>query len=86
MLQVFTRIKRMYSIPSLAKLMQEHITVFLDSEHSTVVNDIHQSVTWKNLYSANGAYKGDVSAVSFSLYADGMNPFQKKRLLTVCGQ
>ena len=79
-LPVLPRIKRMYSIPSLAKLMQEHITVSSDSEHSTVVNDIHQSVTWKNLYSADGAYKGDVSAVSFSLCTDGMNPFSKEKV------
>ena len=44
---ILPRLKRLYSVPKLAKLMQQHLNVEKDA-----VCDIHHSSAWKALYSA----------------------------------
>ena len=73
-LPVLPRIERMFSIPSLSKLLQQHA-----SAGETVIHDIHQSSVWKNLYSPEGQYEGDARAISFALCTDGMNPLSKEK-------
>ena len=73
-LPLLPRIKRNYSIPYLAKLMQQHASDSPSPESPSGICDI-----WKKLYSTNGQYQGDSRAISFSLCTDGMNPFAKEK-------
>ena len=43
------------------------------------MSDIHDSPTWKEAFSANGAFKGDPRGVGLSLCLDGLNPWSKNK-------
>ena len=45
-----------------------------------MIHDIHQSPFWRDLYSLDGQFHGDLRAVSFGLCTDGMNPFVKEKV------
>lgn len=77
-LPILPRIKRMYSAPAFAQLLQQHSVSNL--ECPTVIHDIHQSPFWRKLYSSDGQFHGDLRAISFGLCTDGMNPFSKEKL------
>ena len=69
------RIRRLFSIPSMAKLLQSHQS----DSRGTITRDIHDTETWKKMYSLGGVFKGESRGVSFALCADGTNPFSKEK-------
>lgn len=72
------RIKRMFANRKVSELIQKH-----DGEHAnnmTSISDLHQSDTWKSLYSVDGHFKGDPRGICLSLCTDGTNPFSKEKI------
>ena len=75
-LPILPCIRRMFSIPKLSKLIQQHMSA---TSEQSIIDDIHLSNAWKTLYSENGAFHGDARSLAFALCTDGMNPFSKEK-------
>ena len=74
-LPLASRVKRYFNNASISKLFQDHIM----TTQSDDVNDIHQTVTWKQWYSQSGIFGGDARGLALSLCLDGTNPYSKER-------
>lgn len=72
------RLARFYGGANLGQIIQSHPTAE-SSDISLDVDDemwdIHDSPTWKTLYSKDGFFSGDRMGLSLALEMDGVNPF-----------
>lgn len=75
-LSLVTRLQRFFGNKSTSELMQSHSQ---SSDRKEIVNNLHQSPTWKEWYSQSGIFKGEIRSVSFALCTDGLNPFAHEK-------
>ena len=71
------RIKKMFASRRVSNLIQSH-----GGEHAdnvTCISDLHQTHTWKSVYSSDGPFTGDPRGICLSLCTDGTNPFSKEK-------
>ena len=75
------RLVRNYGTKDISYLLQSHGGENFASQNSGShdMSDIHDSPTWKEAFSANGALKGDPRGVGLSLCVDGLNPWSKNK-------
>ena len=74
------RLNRMFANERISKLLQDHSKKSPSLEEMSLVDDLHRSTAWKELYDINGPFEGDPRGISFSLCTDGTNPFSKERV------
>lgn len=57
-------------------------TIAHEEEHtnSTTIADLHQTDTWKSIYSLTGHFKGDPRGICLSFCTDGTNPYSKEKI------
>lgn len=73
------RLKRMFANKKISEILQNHLNDTM-SQPPEIVSDLHQSKAWKSMYAVDGPFKGDTRGISFSLCADGTNPFSKEKI------
>ena len=75
------RLVRNYGAKDISYLLQSHggENLALQNSGPHSMSDIHDSPTWKEAFSANGAFKGDPRGVGLSLCLDGLNPWSKNK-------
>lgn len=71
-LPIGPRLVRLFGTSNLAQIVQSH-----SSEFCSLMYDIQDSPTWRNMYNKDGIFLGDPRGISLSLCTDGVNPFQK---------
>ena len=79
-----SRIRRLFSQPVTAQLLQQHLK---DGEGSSAachdqisnVSSIHETSTWKEWYGHRRFHDEDKRALSFGFCTDGVNPFAKEK-------
>ena len=71
------RLERMFGTSNLSQIVQAHSSRV---KMPGVMYDIHDSPSWKALFSPEGIFKGDKRGVAFSLCTDGVNPFSVQRI------
>ena len=49
------------------------------ADNVTCISDLHQTHTWKSVYSSDGPFTGDPRGICLSLCTDGTNPFSKEK-------
>ena len=69
------RIARLFGTPNLAEVVQTHLT-----EKTDEMNDIHDSPSWRRVYSLQGVFAGDSRGLSLALCTDGVNPFNHNKV------
>ena len=75
------RLVRNYGAKDISYLLQSHggENLALQNSGPHSMSDIHDSPTWKEAFSADGAFKGDPRGVGLSLCLDGLNPWSKNK-------
>jgi hypothetical protein len=66
------RLARMFGDVQLCQLIYSHPGSQYDGDEMW---DVHNSSTWRELYSQEGFFGGDKGGVSYALELDGVNPF-----------
>ena len=69
------RIKRYFNNARTSQLLQSHTA----SEAHEGIHDIHDTTTWKQWYSKEGLFAGDLRGLALQFCADGTNPFAKEK-------
>ena len=69
---------RLFGTCSLSKIVQAHGTRLNDG--SSVMYDIHDSLSWSSAFSSAGPFESDVHGISFTLNTDGVNPYSQNRV------
>ena len=60
----------------MSRVIQQHQSLDVSSD----IDDIHQSVMWKELHDQSGPFGNDSRCITFALHLDGMNPFSKYKV------
>ncbi|XP_078659984.1 uncharacterized protein LOC144904726 [Branchiostoma floridae x Branchiostoma belcheri] len=72
-------LKRMYGIPEVAKMLQDHVEKLKDPPPA-YVSDIQETPKWKELYGPGGFFKGEPRSISLAYSTDGGEPFSHLRI------
>lgn len=73
-LPIRPRLERLFGTASLSQLIQAH------NNPKSEMSDIQDSPVWKEAYSSNGIFNGDLRGIGLSLCTDGVNPFSHLRV------
>ena len=77
-LPIGPRLVRLFGTCSLSKIVQAHGMRL--REGSSLMYDIHDSLSWSSAYSSAGVFASDVRGVSLALNTDGVNPYSQNRV------
>ena len=70
------RLVRNYGTNKISCLLQSHGG---ENKGSGRMSDIHDAPKWKEAFSADGTFKGDLRGIGLSLCLDGLNPWSKNK-------
>lgn len=75
-LPVGPRLQRLFGTANLAQIVQSHGS----EDSTTVMQDVHDSPAWRQMYSPKGVFAGDRRGISLALCTDGLNPYSQNRV------